>query len=199
MSYSADEFQNKQQIVQRWLRDSGAKTVLDIGCNTGSFSEVAARLGAAVVAVDSDPVVVGRLWKLAKRERLNVLPLVIDLAHPTPATGWRNAENASFLDRAEGRFETVMMLAVLHHLLVTERVPLSSVLDLAANLTCRDLIIEYVDREDPMFQLLVRGREKLHSGFTREVFEKTCRQRFAIIEQQSMKGNLRTIYLLRKK
>jgi SAM-dependent methyltransferase len=199
MSYSPAEFENKRRIVERWLHEPAAKTVLDIGCNTGAFSEIAARLGAAVVAVDSDPVVAGRVWTRAKQERLNVLPLVVDLAHPTPATGWGNGENASFLDRAAGRFETVMMLAVLHHLLVTERVPLPSILALAANLTRRDLILEYVDREDPMFQQLLRGRYTLHRGFTRESFENTCQQQFTIVEKQPVKGSLRILYLLRKK
>jgi SAM-dependent methyltransferase len=199
MSYSPEEFENKRQLIGRWLGGAAAKTVLDIGCNTGAFSEIAARLGAAVVAVDSDPVVVGRLWKRASRERLNVLPLVLDLAHPTPATGWENSENASFLDRAAGRFDTVMMLAVLHHLLVTERVPLTGVLNLAANLTRKDLILEYVDRADPMFQQLLRGRDALHDNFTREFFESTCQQQFTIVEKQPVKSNLRALYLLRKK
>lgn len=199
MSYSPAEFENKQQIVRRWLYASTTKAVLDIGCNTGAFSEIAAKLGAAVVAVDSDPVVVGRAWKRARQERLNVLPLVVDLAHPTPATGWENGENASFLDRAAGRFDAVMMLAVLHHLLVTERVPLPSILELAASLTRRDLILEYVDREDPLFQQLLRGRDALHRGFTKESFENTCQQQFTIVEKQPVKGDLRTLYLLRKK
>lgn len=199
MSYTPAEFENKRQIVGRWLNESASKSVLDIGCNTGSFSEIAARLGAAVVAVDSDPVVVGRVWKRARRERLNVLPLVVDLSHPTPATGWDNGENASFLDRAAGRFDTVMMLAVIHHLLVTERVPLASIIELAANLTRKDLILEFVDREDPMFQQLLRGRDMLHRAFTRESFEHTCQQHFTIIEKQSVKSHLRTLYLLRKK
>lgn len=199
MSYSQTEFDNKQQIVRRWLADAAARSVLDIGCNSGAYSRIAAQTGAAVVSVDSDPVVVGQVWKLAHSERLNVLPLVVDLAHPTPATGWGNGENAAFLDRAAGRFDTVMMLAVLHHLLVTERVPLANILNLAADLTRKDLIIEYVDRQDPMFQQMLRGRDALHNDFTKDFFEATCQQQFTIIEKQSVKSNLRTLYLLRKK
>lgn len=199
MTYSSGESEQKRHIVERWLARSNGKPVLDVGCNTGAFSEIAARLGASVVAVDSDPVVVGRVWKHAQRERLNVLSLVLDFARPTPATGWRNTENASFLDRAAGRFDTVLMLAVLHHLLITERIPLTEILDVVANLTRQDLILEYVDREDPMFQHLLRGRDDLHSGFTREFFEKTCQQQFTIIEKQPLKDNLRALYLLRKK
>lgn len=199
LSYSSIEVDHKKEVVGRWLAASQPNTVLDIGCNTGTFSEIAARFGAAVLAIDSDPVVIGRLVTRAQREKLNILPLVVDLAHPTPATGWRNAENPSFMDRATNRFETVMMLAVVHHLLVTERVPLPNIVDLAASLTRRDLILEYVDSQDEMFQQLLRGRDHLYSGFNQEFFESTCQQRFTIIEKQAVKGSLRTLYLLRKK
>ena len=96
--------------------------MLDVGCNTGFFSERAAEAGADVIAIDTDPVVVGKVWQLAERKRLSILPLVVDLARPTPATGWCNAEYPSFLSRATGSFDLVLMLAILHHLLVTELV-----------------------------------------------------------------------------
>ncbi len=199
MSYSSSESERKKDLVRHWLSEAQAQTVLDIGCNTGCFSEIAARLGASVVSIDSDPVVVGRLWSRAKLEQLNVLPLVVDLAHPTPASGWRNAENHSFLDRANGRFDAVLMLAVIHHLLVTERVALEGILDVAAGLTRNCLVIEYVDRTDPMFQRLTRGREELHKEFTNEYFERVCRQQFTILKRLPLKEDLRILYLLQKK
>ncbi len=67
------------------------------------------------------------------RAHLDVLPLVVDLTRPTPAVGWRNQECASFLDRARGGFDLVLMLAVVHHMLVTERIPLEDLLAVADN------------------------------------------------------------------
>ena len=59
-----------------------------------------------------------------------MLPLVVDLTRPTPAVGWRNQECASFLvtGRRRENFDLVMMLAVVHHILVTERIPLEDLL-----------------------------------------------------------------------
>lgn len=198
-SYSAAELEQKLQCVGRWLKDCNAKTVLDLGCNSGSFSAIAAELGAQVVAVDADPVVVGRLWRQASREKLDILPLVVNIASPTPRTGWRNSECPSFLDRATGRFDTVMMLALIHHLLITERIPLAELFDLAADLTTENLIIEYIDPADPLFQALLRGRDALHATFGTELFETTCQKRFTILQKQPVKGSLRTLYLLQKK
>ncbi len=199
LSYSSEEFDKKSELVRRWVSGARPATVLDIGCNTGHFSEIAARSGSKVVAIDLDPVVVGRTWRRAMERELDILPLALNLARPTPAIGWRNAEYPSFLDRARGSFEMVLMLAVLHHLLVTERIPLAEVIDLAAQLTTRDLVIEYVDKRDPMFQRLTRGREHLHAHFSQEFFEAACHRQFTILEKHPVKGDLRWLYFLRKK
>jgi SAM-dependent methyltransferase len=199
LSYSSDEFNSKSELVRKWVAELKPEAVLDIGCNTGHFSEIAARSGSKVVAIDVDPVVVGRTWRRATERDLDILPLVMNLARPTPAVGWRNAEYPSFLDRATGSFEMVMMLAVLHHLLVTERIPLAEILDVVAELTNRYLIVEYVSKNDPMFERLTRGRERLHAHFSQEFFETACNQQFTLVQKQSVKGDLRWLYLLRKK
>jgi hypothetical protein len=121
----------------------------------------------------------------------------VDLTRPSPATGWRNTEAASFLERARGRFDLVLMLAVIHHMLVSERVPLEEILDLAADLTRDAAVIEYVDPADPMFRRLTRGRDALHAGLTRASFEQAAGRRFHIVRAQEQ--GTRTLYFLRKK
>ncbi len=93
--YSEDYFPLKQAFVGEVMREERPERVLDVGCNTGHFSAIAARAGASVVAIDYDPVVVGEVWRQAHVENLDILPLVVNLARPTPAVGWRNAEGAS--------------------------------------------------------------------------------------------------------
>ena len=63
------------------------ETVLDIGCNTGHFSLLAADAGANVVAVDRDPDAAGSLWRNASRLGRPVLPLVVDITRPPGAAG----------------------------------------------------------------------------------------------------------------
>ncbi len=197
-SYQAAAFEAKEKFVAAALAECAPQRVLDIGCNTGHFSLMAARTGAQVVAIDADPVVVGEVYRAACAQALNVLPLTVDFTRPTPATGWRNAECASFMSRAHGAFDAVLMLAVLHHILAGERVPLEQVLDQAADLTTRWLLIEYVGTGDPMFRKVARGREALHAGFTVESFEAACRRRFEIARSQRLPDSERILYLLRK-
>jgi SAM-dependent methyltransferase len=198
-NYSAAHFDAKQKFVADALAESSPGHVLDIGCNTGHFSALAARAGASVVALDYDPVVLGQVWRQARAEKLNILPLVVNLTRPSPGTGWRNCECAPFLDRARGRFDAVLMLAVIHHMLVTERVPLPEILELVSELTRDILIVEFIAPEDTMFQRLTRGREELHKDLSHRLFEDLCRKRFEIVRTQHIENATRWLYLLRKR
>ena len=197
-SYSAEQAGTKQRFVTEALAARAPATALDIGCNTGVFSRIAAQAGAAVVAIDYDPVVLGALWSAAAREGLNILPLTVNFGRPTPATGWRNEEFPSFLERARGRFDAVLMLAVLHHLLVTERIPLDAVLATAAELTRDLLVIEFVGVDDPMFRKIARGREGLHAGLTPESFEAAAARHFRLERREKIEGSSRILYAYRK-
>ena len=197
-TYSGEQFVAKERFIEDVLARFAPRRVLDVGCNTGHFSLMAARSGASVVAIDTDPVVVGALWRRGHCEGLDILPLAVDLTRPSPPTGWRNLECGSFLDRARGSFDAVFMLAVVHHMLVGERVPIDEILDVAAELTRELLVIEYVGPEDSMFRCLARGRDELHRGLSHQVFEESCLRRFDIVRSQWLGGD-RRLYLLCKK
>ena len=198
-SYNDPAFAAKEKFVRDVLVEFKPARVLDVGANTGHFSALAAKSGASVVAVDSDPACVGGIWQRAKRDSLDILPLVIDIARPSPAMGWRNGECPSFLDRAAGEFDGVLMLALIHHLLVAERIPLDEILRLAADLTRSWVVVEFVAPEDDMFRRLTRGRESLHASLTVSFFEQACLRRFDIVRQLLLPGTQRRLYCLKRK
>lgn len=196
--YAPEQFAAKESFVSSALHEFSPRRVLDVGANTGHFSELAARSGSSVIAIDSDPAAVGRLWHRASDKGLDIQPLVVDLCRPTPALGWRNFETTSFLDRARQGFDMVMMLAVVHHMLVSERAPLEQILDLAAELTTDLLVIEFIEPSDPMFRRLARGRDALYAHLTASFFEMACSNRFRILRKQPIAESRRTLYLLRR-
>ena len=194
-----DQLAAKRRLIEDLVQQHRPSTVLDVGCNTGYMAAIAARAGASVVAIDSDPVMVGETWRRAVAENLDILPLVVDLTRPSPAIGWRNRECPSFLTRANGAFDAVFMLAVIHHMLVSERIPLPEILDLAAELT-RDLaVIEYVGPQDSLFQRLARGRDDLFREVTTEAFEEACKRQFHIVNSVPVSPGSRQIYVLKKR
>ena len=197
-SYSAENFKAKEEFVRGAVSDCRPRRLLDVGANTGYFSALAARSGAGVVSIDSDAACVGAIWRQAQASQLDILPLVVDFSRPSPAVGWRNRECPSFLDRATGSFDMVLMLAVLHHLIVTERIPLDEVIQQAAAISTRHLLIEFVGPEDEMFRTIARGRNELHKDLNDAVFEAACRPHFDVV-RSAPSGAARRLYLLRKK
>jgi len=196
--YTDGQFQAKRDFVDQALRECRSTVVLDVWCNTGVFSVLAAEHGARVVAIDYDPVVVGRLARTVQERKLDILPLVVNLTRPTPAVGWRNRECPSFLERARGAFDAVLLLAVVHHMLVTERIPLEEIVEVVADLTTDAVVVEYVAPDDPMFRRLTRGREGLHAGLTADVFEAAWRRCFQVVRVDRMGSETRALYLLRR-
>jgi SAM-dependent methyltransferase len=191
--YGGADLEVKRGFVRDAIGVTRPKAVLDIGANTGEFSEIAAR-HAEVVAMDIDERSVASIFARARESRPAILPLVGNFGRPTPATGWRNAESDSFLARAAGRFDLVLMLAVVHHLRVTEGVPVSEQFDAVAGITRRHLLVEFVPVTDPMFAAIARGREALYGDCERAAFEAALNGKFAIEKNQAL-PNGRVLYL----
>jgi SAM-dependent methyltransferase len=195
-SYRPSETERKEAFVRDFLDAHRPGRVLDLGCNTGRFSELASAFGADVVSVDSDPMCVDRLYRRARDRGSSILPLVIDLASPSPGMGFKNLERQSFLGRSS--FDGVLALALVHHLLVTHRLPLEAIRDLLCDLTTGYLVVEFVEPQDPMFVSLLGARENLYKDLTPAAFVGVFERRFELISQAAVTPH-RTIFRFRKR
>jgi SAM-dependent methyltransferase len=196
--YSDQDRQRKSEFVQRTLQSTTPKSVLDIGGNTGEYSRIAASTGARVVAWDTDPASSDRSWKEASEAGLPILPLVADVARPTPAVGWRNGESLTLLDRAHQRFDCVMMLGILHHLLLADQIPIADVASLVVSLTRRSCIVEWVPKTDPRYIDLCRGRDDLYQHLNEELFVEQFSRHFTIEAREEL-SNGRVLFLFEKR
>ena len=192
--YSGEDHQQKQAFVRKALHFAGPGLVLDLGANTGVYSRIAASMGASVVAWDTDPGATERNWAQARAENLPIQPLLVDAARPTPAAGWRNAESLRLLDRARQNFDCVMALGLIHHLLVTDQIPLREVSALFRDLTRDWAIVEWIPASDPRFAELVRGRDDLYGHLNEEEFLSAMEPHFLTILNEKLK-NGRTLFL----
>jgi SAM-dependent methyltransferase len=196
--YSDEDHARKRTFVAGALATAQPARVLDVGCNTGVYSNLAADAGAEVVSIDTDLQAVDRLCASLKGSGKNILPLCVDLAHPTPAAGWENREYASFLSRCAGHFDTVMMLAVLHHLLLRNQIPMDRIAALCSSLTTRHLILEWVPPADPKFRELLRGRDAIYAHITESAFRDAFAEHFTTVDEVTL-TNGRTMLHLQKK
>lgn len=195
--YGAADVEEKQQLVRGVMNRYRPASVLDIGANTGTYSIIAAEAGARVVALDNDQAAVDALWRLAVEKKLPITALVANIARPTPAAGWRNREHLSLLDRLSGKFDLVLMLAVIHHLILREQVPLKLIGELCASLTRRWLVVEWVPPSDPMYQEWLRGRDDLY-GQLAETDLLRALEPFFQVRLRTVLGNQRVLLLFER-
>jgi ribosomal protein L11 methylase PrmA len=188
-TYSADDAERKASFVRDAVRAHAPSLVWDLGCNDGTYAKIAAAEGAYVVATDADHAVLDRL---ARERNERILPLVVDLADPSPSLGWRGAERRHL--PARGKPDLTLALALVHHLAITRNVPLAELLDWFASLG--SLVVEFVDPSDEMAQrLLAAKREGLHDDYTRDEFERLLGERFDVERTQELAGGRRVLYL----
>lgn len=191
--YTPEQSRQKLEWVRTVLEASHPGRVLDIGANTGEFSALAAESGAAVVALERDIASADRLFRMADECILPIHTIHADIARPTPAVGWQNSESVALLPRLEGQFDLVLMLAVIHHLILMEQIPLPAILALCHRLTRHHLIVEWVPVEDPMYQSLMRGRDSLYGALSEADLLAACTGLFNPISRQAL-GNGRILF-----
>jgi hypothetical protein len=193
--YSEADLHLKEGLVHNALSDPAVRNVLDLGCNTGEYSELAAGLGKTVVAIDTDDESVQRLYATSRRSEATISAAVTNIARPTPSLGWLSTEIPSFLERTKGLFEGVLALGLIHHLLVTERTPLPQIADLFSRLSSYLLVVEWVDPEDPRFLELAGANLPLYRGVTREAFEAAFSLQFGLRTRLELpERRTRTLY-----
>jgi hypothetical protein len=195
-SYSEAATASKGEIMREMLDAIGGTTVWDLGANTGVYSAIAAEAGYRVVAWDQDAGSVEAHWRRV-RDGANpaILPLICDLANPSPAIGWALSERASFLERGEP--DALLALALVHHLAIGNNVPLASIANLFARIAPR-AIVEFVPKEDPMTRRLLAARRDIFEHYSLDGFRAAFNEAFTIVREQLITDSPRTLFLLER-
>jgi hypothetical protein len=195
--YSTAAFEHKKKLVSQFLEHLHPLVVWDLGANTGEFSRVVAEKGSLTVAFDIDPAAVEQNYLLVKQNKESrILPLVMDFTNPSPALGWDNQERHSLLERAPA--DVVLALALIHHLAISNNVPLPLLAGYFHDLGHR-LVIEWVPKDDSQVQKLLASRQDIFTGYHVEGFEAAFERYFNIREKVPLTDSPRILYLMESK
>jgi hypothetical protein len=189
-----DYLEEKQKLFRRYLQHLDFADSLDLGSNDGLFSKILAETGKPVIAVDADWQCIDKLYR---NHIPGILPLCVDLANPTPSTGFRNAERASFTDRAAA--DLVVALALIHHLALGGNIPVTLIADYFNQLTKKHLIAEFIPAFDPKAAALIARRQTSPPGYDLGHFETAFNRNFQIEQKDAIAGSERVLYLLKKR
>lgn len=196
-TYEDIENSKKAAFIDKFIRAVRPGMTFDLGCNSGAFSEVALKAGSElVVGFDFDQVALDKAYARAKKKSLNLLPLFLDAANPSPSQGWRQAERPGFFERAKA--DAVLALAFEHHLAIGKNVPLPQVVEWITSLAPSG-IIEFVDKKDPTIRAMLAMREDIFHDYSQERFEEALSGCAEIVEKGEVTKDGRTLYWYRRK
>jgi SAM-dependent methyltransferase len=195
-TYSEEDAAVKERFVREAARERRPRLAWDLGCNDGRYARVVAESANHVVAVDLDHLTIDRLYRQLRDEGdRKILPLVMNLADPSPGLGWRGRERRPLADR--GRPDLVLALALVHHLAISANVPLAEVVDWLASLGATT-VVEFPTREDPMVQRLLAGkRDETHLDYDLAGFERLLGEAFEVEARQELPGGTRVLFRVR--
>ena len=196
-NYSELAFKDKKRIVGEFLETLNPKTVWDLGANTGEFSRLASQKGAEIISFDIDPMTVEENYlEIKKKGEKNLLTLVMDFTNPSSGLGWENEERMSLTER--GPVDAVMALALVHHLAISNNVPLSRIAEYFSKLG-RHLIVEFVPKTDTQVKKLLATRKDIFPAYEQTSFEKEFSQYFVVNRRENIADSERLLYLMKKK
>jgi hypothetical protein len=87
-----------------------------------------------------------------------------------------------------------MALGLIHHLAIPNNVPLEGIVAYFARLA-RQLIIEFVPKQDTQVQKLLATREDIFPDYDEAGFERALATRFTVERKTPIPGTARTLYL----
>lgn len=198
-NYSDEAGAKKRSMVDEYLASipDTLETIQDLGANTGDFSRIAAGHCQQVISQDIDPVAVEiNFRRVQETAPHNLLPLIQDLSSPSPAIGWANEERESFVDRVN--CDALLILALVHHLAISNNVPLPRIAKLFASIT-KWLVIEFVPKSDSQVERLLATREDVFPDYTPEGFEAAFLNDFELVKKGPVPDSERTLYLFHAK
>ena len=196
--YPSNAFRHKKQIVAQFLTRIDPNTVWDLGANVGAFSRIASQAGIQTISFDADPAAVERNYlECGRRGETNILPLVLDLTNPSPSIGWGHQERLSLAER--GPADAVLALALVHHLAISNNVPLDMIARFFHRVCSRSLIVEFVPKRDSQVQRLLSTRQDIFPEYTQPVFEREFGKHFEPQDCVKIADTDRILYLMARR
>lgn len=191
-TYSSIATENKSKHVESYIQRHNVDSLIDLGCNSGEFSEIALRAGAKrITAYDFDHMSLDNTYQRARSSSLNILPLYLDITNPPPNQGWRQSERLGMMQRTNS--DGLLALALIHHLAIGKNIPLEQVIDWLLSLSVHGLI-EFVPKSDVMVKSLLQNREDIFPEYTLENFRSIMKSKASILSEIAISNSDRVLF-----
>lgn len=196
-TYDDAEEAAKHAFVSKFVSERKPKMTLDLGCNTGAYSDTALKAGAEyAIGLDADHGALEAGFHQHSNDK-TYLPLYQDAANPSPGIGWHNQERRPLAARC-GDVDAVFALAFEHHLAIAKNVPFDHFVDWIMDFAPEG-IIEFVPKNDPTVQQMLALRDDIFDHYTEEKFMEAIKKRATIVNTQKVTQSDRVLIQFARK
>ncbi len=201
-NYTEAAFDEKYSIVEGYKKLitslASGKIIWDFGANTGYFSRIFKDCADEIICFDIDYNATDENYKIVRdNKETNILPLVFDLANPSPGIGWANNERKTITERANN-VDVILALALVHHLAISNNLPFNKIAQYFSKIS-KYLIIEFVKKEDSKVQELLNNRKDIFNDYDIQHFEKEFLEYYTLIKKDEIKDTERILYLFKNR
>ena len=197
-NYTDTATQHKITALKQFVAQiDNLNMVWDMGSNDGFYSRVIASSGVTVVCFDIDPLAVEKNYKKTKQEQgITLLPLLQDLTNPSSSIGWAQVERDGLNKR--GTADLIMALALIHHLAISNHVPLNLIAAYFSSLGDY-LIIEFVPKEDLQVKKLLANIKDIYDQYDLNHFKQAFSLFYDFLAEEPLIETSRTLFFMKKR
>ena len=191
--YQSEDLNKKYELTRSFIAadPSRAALVLDIGGNDGLIgTRLAEDLDAHVIVMDADSGALDALVTRLGTSSHQVTPWVGDITNPFPASGLLKREFVGLTERLQPT--AVLCQAVLHHIVITQGVPMQLAVDALAAFNA-PLLIEFATPEDGKVKLLLSQIPNWSGDYSTQALIEALRTRYQNVQESGATSATRIV------
>jgi len=197
-SYNFKANENKKLIVKNFLIRKKVKSLLDLGCNDGEYTNIAYNCGISkIYSIDNDGYSLNKLYNKFKNKKIEFHAIYQNFMDPSPNLGWMNNERKSFIERFRNNFDGLICLAFIHHICIGNNVPIEDFISYLSKFS-NNILLEFVPIDDPMVKNMIFNKREILKNYSINHLKETISKNHKITNIFPIKDTKRTIFEFKK-
>lgn len=192
--YNNFDVKAKKDFIIKGLKHLKVRRAIDIGSNTGYYSNLLMNDVEHVVSIDLESACIDTIYsslKVSTNEKIT--PLVCNLLNPSADSGYGFIEYKNIFARAKADF--FLALAVMHHITVPTHISLSQFVR-SLKLIASSGVIEWISPEEDMNKRALIKENHRHKNYNWNNFVSLIEKDFKIIDTTDLHSGYRRLCLL---
>lgn len=154
LPYKVEEFEKKKDFIKKFLDENYFKNIVDLGCNDGTFLFLSSQK-SNLIGYDFDHECINNSYIKSKGKKENCIFFVKNLAKEIIQQKKIQIKN----------IDVCLSLALIHHLRVTENIPINKIISYILSVADEGLI-EFVSKNDEKFVEILGLKKDTYEDYT---------------------------------